>query len=720
MYHEIKSPEYSQKILATLIDQARQTLNNTIEYIASWLKEGAIGSHEWKVLDDNNEICTIDFKVSLGNKTILTHSANIVLLESIQKQAFCLRAGYLQKRIGFKVWVAHIRTYFNIASWLSLNESHYQPQKYGFLLIDENACKILTESYSKGGWAGALEFKSRLCDHFCEVTGEAYNGIELSLIQIEKISTYLKDNRLYTSSNGQNDSDGGLISRVYLASILGTHPSAFQHVSTRIFLRQFETTLQGPLLTEGRTRRAKYNSHRTSIPNKTDAETVNKSTLNQFLLYLKSLSAGSHMLPSLMPNFELNINEYLNQSVTKTDGHTKKIPHSIGMYALEKSIEWIMVYGKPIVNATIELVKEFNDPIFLERPPQDLALKRQRRFEELIISYYTTPFEGLSSQRLADTLGIMKFSSNSARLSTSHKMTFVVALECLIAACAIVISITKPIRVKELSKILRNSLSFQSGDEGAFLTHPILKKRTPKPPTIRRPIPYISAMAIQLLSVLGNNLKAIYQDSSPHSFELFYFPSAKNFKRPGGRDVSVRIDSAIRSFCDIIEIPVDNYNRRWYIKVHEMRKFFILTMSRHERIFTEDALRSHAGHTDKQHLINYLSGDIPDEELLQYTVESIEDKLNYFELGTLNERENQGLAALYKDALCSLKITSLKSKNSHEFERFLQVLLASDKLLISIYTIRLTTYDSEIIDTDIALKYGEVQDEKFYNSKYPE
>lgn len=709
------TPEHSRKVFAKLIDQARQSLKNTIEYSASWLKEGTIGSHEWIVLDDNNKIQIINFKESLGNNTTLTVPANMVLLESIQKQAFCLRAGYLQKRVSFVVWLKHVRGYINIANWLSLNETQYQPQKYGFRLLNQNACKILIETYSKGGWAAVLEFEGRLCDHFCEVIGSAFDDIELSTNQISEISAYLKKNKLYISNESAEASESGLISRVYLAKVLGTHASAFQHVSIRTFLRQFEASLQGPVLIEAKTRRAKFRSHRTSTPSGADTDTVTKAALRQFLLILKSLATGNHMLPDVMPCFELNIKQYLDQSILKENSHTKKIPHSIGMYALEKSIEWIMVYGKPIVNATIELVKAFNDPDFIEKPPVHITPKRQKRFEEIIFSYHTNPYENLPAQRLVDALGITRFTSSSPRKSTNGNMTFIVALECFIAACAIVIGLTKPIRAKELSKILRNSLSYQTEGEGAFLTHPILKKRIPKAPSIRRPIPYISAIAIQLLAVLGNNLKLIYQDTSPHSNELFYFPSSKGFNRPGGRAVSDRIDVAIRSFCDIIEIPVDNYSRRWYIKVHEMRKFFILTMYRHERLFTDDALRDLAGQADKQHLMAYLSGEIPDEEFLQYTIESIEDKLIDLEIGALSEDKNQGLTALYKHALTSLNINSLKSKNSYEFERFIRSLLAHEELLISIYTIRLTTYSSEVIDTDIALKYGEAQDENFHN-----
>jgi len=212
---------------------------------------------------------------------------------------------------------------------------------------------------------------------------------------------------------------------------------------------------------------------------------------------------------------------------------------------------------------------------------------------------------------------------------------------------------------------------------------------------------------------LGNGLKEVYQDTSPHSEQLFYFPSSKGLTKPSGEGLGHRLDVAIRSFCDIIELPIDIHGRRWYIKTHEMRKFFILTMYNNSQVYADESIKYQAGHADHRYFQAYLAGDIPEEEILKYNIESIEDKLAQLEAGDISEIENQGLVALYKRILSTMGITSLKSRNKYEFHQFLEALLASDELLICIYTVRLTTYESEVLDTDIAFKYGESADEKF-------
>ncbi|MBX6690046.1 hypothetical protein I8746_10570 [Pseudomonas sp. USTB-Z] len=714
MVNKRTATEQSRALFAALIAHTKDSLEESVDYTASWLIEGEIGSPSWVVRGKNDTIETINFSQPLGNLTNLADAENKVILEAIQKQAFLLRTGYLQKNIGFDVWLKHIRGYINIASWASLHEERYQPKIYGLRLINENACKLLSAGYSQGGWAGVLEFKDRISDLLCQATGELYNGLGLTPDQILKICEHLKTEKLYSSAD-KDQSDSGLVSRIYLAELLGTNPSAFQHDSMRAFLRQFEVSLQGPILVEGTTRRAKHQSQRASL-SQSPSTSVTKKSLKQFLIILKSLAAGNQMLPDVMPNFKLDIKTFLNNTEHRLDGHTKKIPHSIGMLALDKAIEWIIVYGKPIVDATIELVKNFNSQEFIDNtPPRYLTSERQKLFEKIITHHETSSFDNLPAQQLSTALGITKLTSLSPKSNSAESMTFAIALECFVAACAIVIGLTKPIRASELANIKRNSLFLQTNGEGAFLKHPSLKKGLENPPIISRPIPYISAVAVELLSVLGNNLKTIYKDTSAHSADLFYFPSSKGFNCPGGQQVDVRIDTAIRSFCDIIEIPIDTHGRRWYIKVHEMRKFFILSMYRHERFFTEDALRHQAGHADRKHLDDYLSGDIPDEEFIQYTIECIEDKLIELELGQIDEKDHQGLSAVYKHALETLECKSIKSTNQYKFDQFVRALLNHDGFLISTYTIRLTTYESTVIDTDIAIKFGDLQDESFDN-----
>ncbi|MFP0194993.1 hypothetical protein ACKJSM_07425 [Pseudomonas sp. PHC1] len=708
-------PMSSRATLSLLIAQARQNLGDIIDYTASWLKEGAIGSSEWKVVGKNNTIVTVSFSEPLPDGTLLTDSPNKLLLETIQKQVFCVRAGYLSPRVDHPTWLKYVRFYINLASWQLLYRDRYQPQTCGFKLINENACEVLIENYCECGWAGVLQLIPRLSEYFCTLIDEEYDGEKLTQLQVTKIIDHLKVNNLYIKKGNIKNDEIGLVSRDYLANALSTRATAFNNMYVRTFLRQFEASLQQPLLAEGVSIRAQHKSHKTAIFDTDRTWEITKKSLIQFLILLKNLAEGNINLPEVMPSFKFDPKEHMKKHNIRIDGHTKKIPYSIGMYALDKAIQWIMVYGKAIVGATLEIISAFHNI-----PPGELKgrsnrhLQRQKIFEQIISSYSTQPYEGLPAQPLIDALNISKLTSQSHQECTSKNMTFAVALECFVAACALVIGFTKPIRINELSTILRDSLSYQTNEEGAFIRQPILKKRVPIAPNIRRPIPYIASVAVQLLAVLGNGLKGIYQDTSPHSEHLFYFPSSRGFNQPSGKGVDARIDYAMRSFCDIIEIPVDIYGRRWYIKVHEMRKFFIVTMYNHAKVYADDAIRHQAGQDDPRYLHDYLSGDVPEEEIIKYNIENIEDKLIELELGNLNESENQGLVALYKQILSTMNITSLKSRNKFEFDQFLQALLASDGLLITTYTIRLTTYESEVFDTEIALKYGEAQDEKFH------
>jgi len=707
-------PLSSRAALALLIERAKDSLEKNVTYTASWLKEGEIGSHKWKVLGKKSKIVTINFSELLSDGTLLSDPPNALLLATIQKQIFCIRSGLLKPHVDHLTWMRHVRFYINLASWLCLYKDKYQPQMLGFKLFNENSSKLLVNSFCKAGWAGAFELIPRLSEIFCDLIDEEYDDEKLTQAQIEKIVKYLTENKLYRKNQFDIESEFGLVSRNYLAKVLNTHISSFKHVHTRTFLRQFEISLQNPVLVQGFNARAQYSSHKAHLFDLEADGKITKASLVQFLNLVKTFSEGNPYIPEQMPRFDFDPNKQLAESDVEAEGHTRKIPYSLGLFALDKAIEWIMVYGKALTTASIDILRALNNLSSDEiTSPQHRFYLRQKIFKEMILSYHTESFEGLPARPLVTALNLTKLTSKSPRKSSSTEMTFAVAIECFVAACALIIGLTKPLRINELSQLKRDSLSYQTNSEGAYLRHDILKKHVPFPPTIRRPIPYIASLATQLLSVLGNGLKEIYHDTSSHSEQLFYFPSSKGLTKPSGQGLGRRIDTGIRSFCDIIDIPVDIHGRRWYIKTHEMRKFFILTMYNNSHIYSDESIQFQAGHADPRYFKEYLGGDIPEEEILKYNIENIEDKLAKLEAGNIPEDKNQGLVALYKKALSALNITSLKSRNKYEFDQFLEALLASNGLLISTYTVRLTTYELEVLDTDIALKYGEIKDENF-------
>lgn len=273
----------------------------------------------------------------------------------------------------------------------------------------------------------------------------------------------------------------------------------------------------------------------------------------------------------------------------------------------------------------------------------------------------------------------------------------------------------KPIRSSELSKLNRNCLSTNTGSGGAFMRHRVGKTGALGiNDEIERPIPYLAAYAIQLLQVLGASLSRIYEDKSEYAKQLFYIPG-RGFKRLTGKYADWKLNLCIDSFCDSIKLPSDKLGRRWYVRVHEMRKFFLLIVHRHVGDSSKELLRYLAGHSNYRHIDDYVAYDVSDSEAVRYESECIDDKLIALEKGLLPKNQNQGLLALHTKVLKDFNVTSISTLNNKEFLKYLDRLAHQPDFAINTYTIRLETYDDEVFAIDFAIRLGELKDAKFNN-----
>ncbi|MEB0123965.1 hypothetical protein QN391_25265 [Pseudomonas sp. CCI1.2] len=404
-----------------------------------------------------------------------------------------------------------------------------------------------------------------------------------------------------------------------------------------------------------------------------------------------------------------------NASRLREAGHTPKIPLEIGINTLKNSIKWVMVYGEPIIDAIVYFVERSAMIVAEDTPVSHKHKDKDKVFIKAINEFKTTPYPSLPPEALGKILNIAKFNPKT-HLYCNEKdgVSFFHVMQCLIGACAITIAIMKPIRDTELAGLLRSCLDPEPTDGGAFLTHENNKSGSMGlNDKIRRPIPFVSAHAIQLLQRLGTRLVKFYGDTSPHASELFYFPSTRALGKPSGNRMRHRIDKCIKAFCDQINMPIDKYGRRWYVRIHELRKFFILSMHQHEQYYTDEALRYQAGHTNRDHLDDYLSGDIPRDEICHYEAECIDEKLISLELGKILREDNAGLTALYDHIRKHFGVVSIKSRNTKQYFDLLEKMIYRKEILLSVYTIQLEDYNGNVSDNEIAIKFGQTKDEKF-------
>lgn len=712
--------------IQALLAQARSNLksNETSEcYSANWLVEGGLGSAQWRVsVPRRKDLVTIEFNRHMPDGTQLCDQENKLLLVTIQKSAFHLRMGSMTERfMGFTQWMSHIYFLINFAAWLILHKSVYEPQLYGFRQLTKNSCEVLLAELGAGSWSDALQYKKRLVVHFYSCIKSLF-PIESLLLSVdelpkefvEEVVSYLESQDLYSPSVGVCNGGNVMISRKYLASVLGAHVSGFRSLNLRAFLRQFEPELQHSSILLSATRKNRYFSQNTHLVEQASSPSIGKSYFSSFVALLHNFLKAHKKIPLDVPEINLDAKSLLNGSVPslKPKGHTKLIPLTIGLMAIDKALEWVLVYGDAIVSSVSFYVEEFLK-IDREYSASGSARHKQRFFEKTQHLWMTKAFPGLPSSRLDEVLNITSLQTKKPSTFPLHQNHYRGVVHIFVGACALIIAMLKPIRDKELTTVKRDCLSTDTALGGAFIEHENGKAGVlGVNPMIDRPIPSVVARAIQLLQVMGGQLSALYGDTSDHKDDLFYI-FGPGFKIPGGKCKSHKVNSCLDQFCEAIGVPKDKHGRSWYVRIHEMRKFFMLTLNRHEISDTHDVLAYAAGHFGREHVYEYVDYHISDSEVVRYEAECVDDKLIAFETGRLAPEDNQGLVAVHKFVLARFKVSSVSTIPKEEFMDYLSGMLGGDQVEISTYTVRLDDYDGEVLAIDFALRFGETRDAKF-------
>ncbi|WP_282348464.1 hypothetical protein [Pseudomonas sp. PS01301] len=717
---------FDDRRIKAMIEQAeRQSkiYKRSHSYQADWLVRGGIGGQEWLVsFPGGSKLQCLSFDRLMADGTNLTDDSNKLLLETVQKWLFHCRMGTITgKPVAEGRWITYFSFAMNLAARANLYKDTYETSTHGFRLFDEDACKAIAETFSQGGWTAALLLKERFISHLLDILPVSFSLEDLvsdpDALPVEltrEAISYFTRNDLYVSSAQSSTYDKGLLSRDYIGSILGRPATSLHNANFRLFIRQFEPTLAHDELLQ---RGVRTNLHSTQNTKTLDEAADGAMGISSFLdtmSCLKLFFQGHDILPEDIPNIKLNIDQLaLNyQPHLKPGGHTKLLPLDIGFKCLNQACKWVTVYGSAIVESLIFYIEQFVS-IDEDNSLSKQSVKKNELFQKTKHLWMTTGMENLPAQPLFQALNISRLQTKEKKNFPVDKTNYKMVMESFYGACAIIIGIVKPIRNTELSTLERNCLSTDRGNNGAFMGHMVGKTgELGANDFIERPIPYVAAHAIQLLQVLGEKLAGIYGDDSEYAGRLFYIPG-RGFKCPSGGIPEWKVNLCINTFCDAVHLPVDKLGRRWYVRIHEMRKFFLLLVHRHVGDSGKELLRYMAGHSNRKHIDDYTDYEPSDSEAVRYESECIDDKLIALENGLLSKDTNQGLLALYTEALKHFKATSVASISNKELLKYLDKMVQQPEFDMTTYKVRLESYDDEIYTIDFAICLGGQKDERY-------
>ncbi|MET0105188.1 MAG: hypothetical protein ABW072_08595 [Sedimenticola sp.] len=610
-----------------------------------------------------------------------------VLLSTLQKLSFLLRAGLLTgDPVGNRHWKEVSINLINFAKYMTVNEDKYHPSKYALNLLDQDGLNDFTEKYAKGGFGLALEVPQRLLSYFYESAFNEKCPSELhdTLFSLDGglcravYDWALAQPRLFRKINSGTYKGLRKFSHTALANIACCSVDVLSQPKMLAFLRQFEIELHVSDLLVTAGTKTKFPSHKTPLLRDALDDTLTTDAVwavtNQISL---ALAAHRH-LPGFSPNPKyLSIKEarVLAERITSEAGRTPLMPIDIGLKYLNGALSMIHNYGDLVVDLYLEYLQA---GLTVDSDVDHVSWAEKRdQFKELLskdkYSVIRTKF------------GITKYHSNAlSRDIDNDPMDLHGLLGLVIASCVILIGILKPSRDEEIIELKRDCLEYREND-GYYLYFSLGKSNTGEAyEDALKPIPFITAESIKLMQKLGNGIDERIGGNTSNSLFNIPIKGIGNVRKVKKNTINRKLDD----FGDFLEIRKDAHGRRWYVRIHEMRKFFLLLFFWQGRFNVLDAARDIAGHTDVSHIYRYMEANYPRQSFTDieadYAIECLSSVDKYYEF----ECDGDGLEKLAEMVCDHFKVTSLDLIPESEWSDYVRELRNDDAFSLHPHSIQ--------------------------------
>ena len=712
--------EASQRLeIIARLELARQSVAKPNQvFNASWLHSDIFAlvwrvskTHVTRVVD--GEVIgyrEIDWNVLLHDGTRLGDPTHSKFLRNLQKIAFSFR----ENPNGFEPPNSETHPFFigfliTLAKCVYLYQDELNPDEDLLSRVDSHFIEGYVKRYSEGGNSYILGYPQQFIVNLYQKVFNISPSIEVITEPLKmELSDRLAIQQWFESNN--------LISRVtrfelpYLETsvvnmIIGPHCEQFDRSVKFNKLLKFLIGDSTKLITPKRIS-TEFFSHKTpSVDDANKSATI--CSLQSVVSNWTRLMSMKKLFPNTLPNESAFNKAYLNK-IANTFGsksnHTPWIPLKTALTYTTECLRWVHVYGEDLVSLYLESYRFFYEKGLLSdegHTPQEVIARRSFR-NNYINSKIPTSLRYLNitggmSRSLARG-GTQEY-GNYEIFRTSPSLADVMSI--LVGAVLILVGITKPIRQAEAANLGSDCVRFLEGD-GYWLNQHFGKRNFRDKFEIgARPIPAITAKALLLIKRLSDGLKEIQATTDQYLLDrLFVFP---NF---GGdqREIKVQdkkvVSKYLDFFCDFVNLPPDELNRRWYVRVHELRKSFLIVFFWCFKFASLEASRWMANHASTVHIYAYIQANFPGEELpaieAQYATKlmwDFESSNQTFEIENVEE--------LHSHVCDHFGVTSISLISEDEFESWMEYLFQSGNCEIVPYKI---TSDDGTIDQKIAFK----------------
>lgn len=624
---------------------------------------------------------------------LLTHPKYEKLLLLNRRIAFLSRIGLVSDVIAPISWKGLITVQLQLTRWLTLYATEFQPSEYGFKLVDQSGLESLMLGLASGGWTNAHRLPERLLEKFyqqvfgaeCprELLERAY---QLPLDVRTPIIKWFKENGYYGKVvAGVNIGKSYLLREKLERYISGYVEASVKSAKFNAFCRQFEPEFQNTTLLIGIHQFTERPSHKTREIVDVLTDGAAENSLKWVSNCITNILSAHRHLPDLLPEPSLvsvRRAQALAVKLTRQSAHTDFIPVNVGLAYFNCAMKFVHLYGGSIIDFYLAVISE---------PRETTGASIYASLDEQCGGDFSRRFTVACKDTvvpIGEILGITQFRRPCASVDFEllrRAPTLVDALRILIGACIVCIGFMKPSREDELTHLKRDCLC-EDGD-GYQLRFTGGKSNSGEAYQDKdRPIPVIAAKAVQLLQKLGAGLSTVFGHGNKFEGNLFYLPN----ERVDGALAADKglLNAHLDVFCDYVGLEADDKGRRWYVRIHEMRKWFLLLLFWSGKFEVLDAARWIAGHTNSSHIHAYLALEFPGEELPRLEAEYAVSRLRLMEsMGGRSSESDVGLDILYDEVLNHFKVQSLSLIPNSEWTDYVLALRLEEGFYIKPHSI---------------------------------
>lgn len=595
-----------------------------------------------RIAQNSKKDVVIDFNIRLDDGLLLTDPKHQVLLESI-KSFLCLSAHPMAAggaQLSPRTVEIRVRTTIAIVDYFLLKAARLQLASHGFKLITphditEFMVALAASQYTKTNLYGAREELRdflRLKKHqvteeeaksvLSQVPGIAIvddmndDSLFLSQSEIVAVRIFLWINGNYKHIRIVAGSDGHsffrhqvsikkIFSEIYHERTLVTPKFLGLALDELHFSPSEKTLREYPMVPS----MVMYDD---PLPSEAGVDLYRQALKRMELLKLCGLNHISQHSLSALDN-----KAFLSQIAMKGKGRYRSLPHEVIFSSFRNAVEFYFDLGQVLIDGYLCLATEADARgctvgDLSQSETRELIPKRLREI-------------GVRTWDLsADFQGINR-GGGSAQFFKRFRANegLIQLIEVLYGAIWIILAALSARRSGEIMELGVGTCLVERS-HGSYLQFSLRKRNFGKiRETVLRPIPRVAAQCILSLRTLHQNLSLLNSVKS----------TDRLFSKPRHREVGLSAMSGadaakvLNRFSDYFEVKQDSTGRRYYIRTHQMRRFFAMTFFWNGGFGGLDTLRWFLGHTNVEHVYHYITEAVPGEVLQRVGAEYASDAL---------------------------------------------------------------------------------------------